>query len=144
MTNSIWTLSPDERLREWRSFRKSINSNSIDEILVAVAEWWKLAPLGTRVIDIYDETHWPDPWELLHKGQFDENAIALGMAYSLHLMEIPTELLLLQNRTDHFLGLIVLIDKKYVLNYTYGIVDKETAIKDCQTVKRWAVKDLIN
>jgi len=144
MTKNIWTLSPDDRLREWRSFRKQTSTLGTEQQLESVITWWKMAPLGTRVIDIYNSNDWPDPWELIYKGEFDENAIALGMAYSIQLLEKQTELCLLQDRTDHFLGLIVLVDKTYILNYTYGIIEDATKVLDnSEIVQSWNVEDLI-
>lgn len=137
-------LSPDDRLREWRSFRKQISTLGTEQQLESVIAWWKMAPLGTRVIDIYNSNDWPDPWELIHKGEFDENAIALGMAYSIQLLEKQTELCLLQDRADHFLGLIVLVDKTHILNYTYGIVEEATKVlSKAEIVQSWDVEDLI-
>ena len=127
MTKNIWTLSPDDRLREWRSFRKQVSALGTEQQLESVIAWWKMAPIGTRVIDIYNSNDWPDPWELIHKGEFDENAIALGMAYSIQL-----------------LGLIVLVDKSYILNYTYGIIEDATKVLDnSEIVQSWNVEDLI-
>lgn len=144
MTKNIWMLSPDDRLREWRSFRKQISTLGTEQQLESVIAWWKMAPLGTRVIDIYNSNDWPDPWELIHKGEFDENAIALGMAYSIQLLEKQTELCLLQDRADHFLGLIVLVDKTHILNYTYGIVEEATKVlSKAEIVQSWDVEDLI-
>jgi hypothetical protein len=95
---------------------------------VEVIEWWKYTPVSNRVIDAYDNSNWPDPWELLHKGDFDENAVALGIGYTLHLMGYPCDILLVQNREKHFLRLIVLVDEIHVLNYTYGVIENKNVL----------------
>jgi len=79
----------------------------------------------------------------LYKGNFDENSVALGMAYSLHLIGVDTEILLVQNRQEHTLNLIVLVDELYILNYTYGSIDKVDVLKDCEILQRWPTKNLL-
>lgn len=141
---NVWQLNPDERLKEWRSFRNSLCEQDLKQQLEQVVDWWKNTPLGSRQLDIYDATEWNDPWELLHKGDFDENSIALGMAYSLQLIDVDTQLLLVQNRKNHTLNLIVLVDEQYILNYTYGSIDKVDVLEDCEILQRWSTKNLLN
>ena len=140
--NIVWQLKPDERLKEWRAFRNDAKQKDIEDILLDVIEWWKYTPVSSRVIDAYDNTDWPDPWQLLHKGDFDENSIALGMGYTLHLMGYPCDILLIQNRENHLLKLIVLVDKTHILNYTYGNIDKITVLDSCEVLSQYNTKDM--
>jgi len=141
--NIVWQLNPDDRLKEWRSFRNDLKTLTLQKQLEEVVSWWKFTPLGSNQLDIYDNTDWDDPWELLYKGNFDENSVALGMAYSLHLIGVDTEILLVQNRQEHTLNLIVLVDELYILNYTYGSIDKVDVLKDCEILQRWPTKNLL-
>jgi len=106
-------------------------------------DWWKFTPIGSRAIDPYESTEWPNPWELIHTGNFDENAIALGMAYTLHLMDWPCEVVLLQDMKKQFIGLVVLVDNTYIMNYNYGTVDKLRDLTNCEIVNRWSTEDLV-
>lgn len=142
--NNIWQINPDDRLKEWRSFRKNLENGSDQNILQSVIDWWKMAPISARAIDIYDSSLWPDPWELLHNGEYDENSLALGMAYSLHLMNKPCKILLVQSRKESYLGLIVLVDETFVLNYTYGVVEDRNVLNDCQVLETWYTLELIS
>jgi len=135
--NIVWQLKPEERLKEWRNFRQEISTKSIDDILHEVIDWWKYTPIASRVLDVYNSDTWPDPWELLYDGNFDESAISLGIAYTLHLMDNPCEILFVQNHKKSFLGLIVLVDEKFILNYNYDKIDNVNILEDCEILGRW-------
>ena len=138
-----WMAPPTERLKKWRSFRQSIDKENLEDSLQELVDWFKTAPLSSRVIDVYDNTLWPGPWDLLYAGDMDENAIALAMAYSLQLADVDCEVMLVQDNKLSFLGLIVLVDNKYVLGYTYGVVDKKSALVNCDVLDSYSPKDLL-
>lgn len=144
MNNTVWQMSPSDRLKEWRYFRKKIAEKELFDAMQDVIDWWKLAPLSSRVLDIYDNSTWPDPWELLHNGEYDENSIALGMAYTLSLNDIPCNILLVQSRKESYLGLIVFVDEKYILNYTYGEINDKSILDDSEVLQTYNVKELIS
>ena len=138
-----WMAPPTERLKKWRSFRQSIDKENLEDSLQELVDWFKTAPLSSRVIDVYDNTLWPGPWDLLYAGDMDENAIALAMAYSLQLADVDCEVMLVQDNKLSFLGLIVLVDNEYVLGYTYGVVDKKSALVNCNVLDSYSPKDLL-
>lgn len=140
--NHIWQASPEERLKYWRDFRKELEHLDDLECLQAVVDWWKMAPLSTRSIDPYYSDEWPDPWQLLYEGDFDENSIALGMAYTLHLMEWPCHIKLVQDINQSFLGLVVIVDDKHVLNYNYGSVDDHSVLTNSVVLESWPTEKL--
>lgn len=122
--HTTWQLPPEERLQLWRKFRNTLQDMDDLECLQAVVDWWKMAPIGSRVIDPYNKKTWPDPWAMLYEGKMDENAIALGMAYTLHFIEWPCKVSFIQDTKKGCLGLVVIVDGSYILNYNYGSVDK--------------------
>jgi len=138
-----WMEPPTKRLKKWRSFRQSIDKTKLVSSLQELVDWFKTAPLSSRVIDVYDNTLWPGPWDLLYAGDMDENAIALAMAYSLQLADVDCEVLLVQDNKISFLGLVVLVDKSWVLGYTYGKVDNKSALVNCNVLERYNPKDLL-
>ncbi len=134
---------PTERLKKWRSFRQSIDKENLEDSLQELVDWFKTAPLSSRVIDVYDNKLWPGPWDLLYAGDMDENAIALAMAYSLQLADVDCEVMLVQDNKISFLGLIVLVDNEYVLGYTYGVVDRKSVLVNCDVLDSYSPKDLL-
>lgn len=141
MNNSLWQLSSEELLAEWRSFRLGIKDSDLKTCMEKTQDWWKLMPLGSREIDPYESVDWPDPWELLYNRAWDENVKALGMAYTLHLINHECDVVLIQNTEDGFLGLTVLVDNKWLLNYNYSeIVDADTV--KYEVLKKWSTNQL--
>jgi|TARA_B110000495_G_C23033686_1_gene616471 hypothetical protein len=122
--HEFWQSSPKQRLSVWRQFRKSLAEMEYTERLQAIVDFWKMAPISSMHTDIYDASTWPAPWEFVWEGRYDENNIALGMAYTLHLEGYAEcEILLVQNSKKSYISLIVLVDKLHILNYNYGIVN---------------------
>lgn len=96
------------------------------------ADWWATAPLSANTIDVYDSNSWASPWDFIWAGNFDENSVALGMAYTLQLEELAEcKLLLIQKKQGDVPRLVVLVDNYYVLNYNYKIVDHASVLKNC-------------
>ena len=142
MMPNVWLESPQQKLKIWRKFRKELININDEEVLQSVVDWWKSAPINSRVIDPYDNTDWPNPWDLLYTGDYDENVIALGMAYTLELIEWPCEVKLIQDRNKSEVKLIILVDDEYILNYTYGIINKLADISHCDILKSWDTEQL--
>ena len=134
---------PTERLKKWRAFRQSIDKENLEASLQELVDWFKTAPLSSRVIDVYDSTLWPGPWDLLYAGDMDENAIVLAMGYSLHLAEVDCEIQLVQDRTESFLGLIILVDNTWTLGYTYGEVEDKSVLDSCTVVASYSPEELL-
>lgn len=140
--NIAWQLTPSERLKEWRSFRKTIEDEKTKtELYQQVVNWWKFAPIGSIGIDPYDHTDWPDPWELVYDANFDENTIALGMAYTLQLLNHDCDVAVIQNEKGQVI-ITVIVDEKYILNYNYGTVENFKDI-NCEILSRYATRDLM-
>ena len=136
--NDVWQQSPKQRLKTWREFRLSLDDIEYEEdCLQAVVDWWKTAPVGSRELEIYDVKSWPDPWQLIYTNALDENSIALGMAYTLHLADWMCDVLLVQNQEESWIRLVVLVDDTYVLNYTYGVVEEKQILKNCSIVEKY-------
>ena len=136
--NDVWQQSPKQRLKTWREFRLSLDDIEYEEdCLQAVVDWWKTAPVGSRELEIYDVKSWPDPWQLIYTNALDENSIALGMAYTLHLADWTCNVLLVQNQEESWIRLVVLVDDTYVLNYTYGVVEEKQILKNCSIVEKY-------
>ena len=130
--------NPSELLKIWRQFRNDLlNINDDDEVLNKLVEWWKNAPIKARALDPYEPKTWPDPWELLYNGDFDENSVALGMCYTLHYIDWPCTLQLIQCNEINEIKLIIIVDDEHVLNYSYGKIDHISDISHCEIKCSW-------
>tara|TARA_B100000768_G_scaffold23355_1_gene20980 strand:+ start:570 stop:1004 length:435 start_codon:yes stop_codon:yes gene_type:complete len=133
--NEFWQCSPKQRLSLWRQFRKTLASMEYSQQLQEVVDFWRMAPMSSMHTDIYDSSTWLGPWDFIWNGEYDENSVALGMAYTLQLESYSQcEIWLVQNTKKSYINLIVSVDNKHILNYNYGIVnsleelDKDTTI----------------
>ena len=139
----FWQASPKEKLKTWRTFRKSLADLDLDTKLQKTVDFWKMAPISNMIIDIYNEATWERPWDLVWNGQFDENNVALAMAYTIHLEKYADcEIVLVQNIEETFIKLVTLVDGKYLLNYDYGVVCESTVLDNCVVVKKIHVNEL--
>ena len=120
--NNSCMLSPAERLQDWRRFRETITIFDSISPERKVIDWWSSLPYTLRAIDIYNSKQWPTPWELVYYGDYCKSSISLGIAYTLCLIEKSWQdriklLLIDDNGLDIFL--VVLLDDKYLINYSY-------------------------
>ena len=133
--NEFWQSSPKQRLNLWRQFRKSLSDMDYLERLQAVVDFWKMAPMSSMHTDIYDASTWAHPWDFIWEGVYDENNVALGIAYTLQLEGYAEcEILLVQNSKESYISLIVLVDKTHILNYNYGKVDSVNDLDSNTTI----------
>lgn len=113
----MWPTRYEDRLAVWNALRENNRSNELEVALAAINDWWQSAPMINHYLHWDDLPNWPDPWELLVDNRFCSVARALGIVYTLHMINRPdvTEILLSENDTGDNL---VLINKgKYILNW---------------------------
>ena len=118
-------LKPTQRILEWREFRSSIKDLSEIEQLEKIAEFWSKVPLITYSIDWDRPETWPTAWELIHEGNFDNSAIGYLIEQTLIAIGWDPERLLLtyvRDKTNEDRLMILIVDDKYVLNYSWGEV----------------------
>jgi hypothetical protein len=115
---NVFQLSYDARLQDWYKLRNQIKDSDILQKCIEVDNWWQHAPLVNHYLHPHDMDAWPDPWELLVDNTYCTIARALGMCYTLLLLEVK-DIQLVEARND--VGedaVLVLVDNaKYVLNY---------------------------
>ena len=139
-----WQLPLKSRLQRWRCLRKEIvEITKIEKQLRVVIDFWKTTPLSTRAIDPYDESTWPNPWDLLNTNNYDENVVGLCMAYTLYYSDIPSRILLVQNVENNEIKLIVLVDDIHIINYNYDTVDTKEVMKEFNVLNDTNVSTLV-
>ena len=120
-----YLLSSTARIRHWRDFRKTFNEDQSDEEqLLETANYWQEFPIHAHyIIDVDRPKRWPTPWELLHKGDFCTNSLAYMMEQTLLLADERWtkdrfQLMFIDNKTLSAMAMILVVDNKYVLNYS--------------------------
>ena len=129
----MFLLSPWQRILAWRSFRNSLSDYDESTQLQRICEFWAQVPLQTFVLDWDQEPSWPSAWQLIHEGNFDSIAVSILMEQTLILSGWNPERLKLMyvkdiKREDQMM--ILLIDDRLALNYSYKEVFDFTKVKD--------------
>jgi len=117
----VWPDRYEDRLVQWRQLRSNNLDNPLNQALMTINDWWLQAPLVHRYIRWNDWDNWPSPWELLADNHFCNLARALGIMYTIEIMQrsdiTHTSLAVSGNSGDN----LVLVNKgKYILNWAFG------------------------
>lgn len=71
------------RLAAWHQFRTLVERD--ESPFTKVINYWNAVPLSARNVDPYDQSTWPDPWEMIEENSFCEFTKLLAVAYTLQL-----------------------------------------------------------
>lgn len=142
----MWNLLPDERLRCWQDFRKSIGQKSFKEALHDTQHLWSFAPYMAHYLTTDHVEEWPGPWELIYENYYCDLAKALGIVYTLYLSnhKPDIEIRIYNEPSTKEQYNLVFVDKgKYVLNLIHDeVVNKAQVSKDLKLVKILGPDDL--
>lgn len=117
MTN-VFLLDYESRLRSWSRLRSELSQSSLQNICIAVDKFWQCAPINNHYLHPDYIQDWPDPWTLLYDNNYCTYSRALGMIYSLLLLDTKKiELVEAKDDNSNEVVLVLVNDAKYVLNY---------------------------
>ena len=77
----------EEHLVDWNKLRNETKELPLEKALYVVNDWWCFLPMDNQYLHFDDLASWPDPWDLINDGVFDNLAKALGIAYTLILID---------------------------------------------------------
>lgn len=133
---NIFQSTYEARLQDWFQLRTSVINLPIEQQCITIDEWWQHAPLVTHHLHPHDVDNWPDPWELLSENTYCEVARALGMCYTLMLLDITdVEMVLATNNIGEDVVLVLADNAKYILNYWPNTVISNN-LKDFKVVSK--------
>ena len=136
----MFDLYGNERLIKWKQFRDSVETSNSP--LEDVANFWSHAPFVSPYLPPSNPTSWPDPWQLIADGRFDELAIVIGMLYTIKLTqrfmdskcEIHTTILSKEKEPIYML----IIDDQQVINFEYRTVSSIKVLENIETSLIWS------
>jgi hypothetical protein len=116
----MWPDDFETRLQDWNDLRDQCrHPGDLDDILGQINDWWFRAPMVNRYLHWHDFKKWPTAWELLNDNIYCELARALGMLYTIHMLD--SDLIDDVVLTQSDIGNLVLVNQgKYILNWTPG------------------------
>jgi hypothetical protein len=117
----MWHTQFERRLAAWNDLRNSLADQDLPAVLQSINSWWQQTPWCPYHLHWDDRTIWPDPWQLLSDNIYCDLARALGIMYTVILIdrtEVADCSIIETNQ-----GNLVLIDQgKYILNWGRDIV----------------------
>lgn len=106
-----------DRLRSWNTLKKqSINQNLLT-ICCNVDSWWQQAPLINYHLHWSDSESWPDPWTLLSDNNYSTLTRAIGICYTLFLINLEDIILAQGSDCQSEQHDLVIVNNQYILNF---------------------------
>lgn len=118
----MWPRTYDARLSSWQKLRLDVQTSKKTHCLEAINRWWFQTPWTGYNLHWDDRAQWPDPWQLLEENAFCSVARALGIMYTISLVQRLDlqDVEMISTKNDN----LVLADSgKYVLNW-----DRDTIV----------------
>ena len=117
----------EDRLITWAKFREELETHP--EPFQAVIDYYNRAPISSIYNDPWDNSTWPDPWQMIEENRYCEFGIVLGMCYSLQLTErfinSTFEIHIYTDIEKSGLDYVLIVDNTHVLGYDrYKVVQK--------------------
>jgi hypothetical protein len=116
----MWPGDFETRLRDWSDLRDRCQIEAdLQESLILINDWWFRAPIASHYLHWHDCKKWPTAWELLHDDIYCELARAVGMLYTICMIESDQVQDVTLTQSD--MGNLVLVNQgKYILNWAPG------------------------
>jgi hypothetical protein len=126
----IWPIDFADRLAGWNQLRNQCRDLPVELALEQINSWWFNSPWRPYYLHWDDQATWPDPWQLLSDNVYCDLARALGILYTISLLDradIADATLVLTEQGDN---LVLVAKEKYILNWSL-----DTIVNTFQEVK---------
>ena len=118
--------SYDKQFTIWKKFRSKLEDSTSP--LEDTIKFWAMAPLVNKPLDPYRVDTWPDPWQIIKDGKYNDLTINLMIGHTLKLTkrfnESQIEIRTYLDTDNKTVYNTCYIDNK-ILNYHYGEVVDE-------------------
>jgi hypothetical protein len=114
----MWQQTFEERLLEWTQLRQQCSTGDLETTLHTINNWWWRAPMINYHLHWDDVGKWPDPWQLLADNHWCGLARALGILYTIEIINRSdvTDCGVLQCSNGD--NLVQINREKYILNWS--------------------------
>jgi hypothetical protein len=140
----MWPTTFEKRLESWTQLRAYATSADIDSALHAINTWWHQTPWQAYYLHWDDQLSWPDPWQLLNDNVYCGLARALGILYTITMID-RTDLQdarLVEIDSDN---LVLVSQEKYILNWSQDtVLNTNQAANIRRTLQQHQIKQQYN
>jgi hypothetical protein len=113
----MWPQTFAVRLESWNLLRDRCQSAPLESALDAINDWWFDSPWRPYYLHWDDQPTWPDPWQLLSDDVYCDVARALGILYTINLLDRADMASARMVLTEDGDNLVLLAKEKYILNW---------------------------
>tara|TARA_B110000503_G_scaffold100763_1_gene150698 strand:- start:29 stop:454 length:426 start_codon:yes stop_codon:yes gene_type:complete len=141
----MWASTFAGRLESWYGMRQKCHALSVESTLITINSWWCTTPWQPYYLHWDDQPAWPDPWQLLNDNVYCDLARALGILYTISLLDRAdlTDATLVLTQDGH--NLVVVDKSKYILNWSPDtVVNTSQAIKIRRQLSQSQIKQQYN
>ena len=126
----MWPRDFAARLESWTALRKQTQDQDLETALAAINAWWFNTPWQAYYLDWDNQLTWPDPWQLLSDNVYCDVAKALGILYTITLLDRADMADATLVLTEDHRNLVLVSKTKYILNWNSdGVVNTNQAVK---------------
>ena len=137
----MWLTSFDSRLSSWNQLRADAQNLPLESALLRINQWWFESPWRPYYLHWDDSATWPDPWQLLSDNVYCDLARALGILYTISLLDradMADAELVLTKEGDN---LVQVAQGKYILNWSPdSVVNTFQEVKIVRQLKQQQIK----
>jgi hypothetical protein len=112
----MWPRTFEERLASWNHLRQDCADTDVSQCLLNINQWWHHTPWTPYYLHWDDQADWPDPWQLLHDNIYCGLARALGIMYTIILLD-RNDLQDAEINESENDNLVLIQAGKYILNW---------------------------
>lgn len=141
----MWPVTFAGRLESWYSMRQQCQVLPVESTLETINSWWFSTPWQPYYLHWDDQPAWPDPWQLLNDNVYCDLARALGILYTISLLDRAdlTDAALVLSQEGH--NLVVVAKSKYILNWNPDtVVNNNQEINICRQLPQSQIKQQYN
>ena len=126
----MWPPTFAARLESWTALRTLAQDQDLETALAAINAWWSNSPWKAYYLHWDDHAHWPDPWQLLSDNIYCDIAKALGILYTISLLDRADMADATLVLTEDHRNLVLVSKTKYILNWNSdSVVNTNQAVK---------------
>ena len=127
----MWPNTFPERLAAWAQLRNQVAALPPAQALETINAWWFQTPWRPYHLHWDDHETWPDPWQLLDDNIYCGLARALGIMYTITMLDRPDlqDAVIVESGGDN---LVLIGQSKYILNW-----DPDTVVNTNPDIKKF-------
>jgi hypothetical protein len=137
----MWPKTFAARLESWTALRTQVQSQDLETALAAINQWWFNSPWKAYHLHWDDQAQWPDPWQLLSDDIYCDVAKALGILYTISMLDRADMADATLVLTEDHRNLVLVSKTKYILNWNSdSVVNTNQAVKIRQQFEQHQIK----